>query len=288
MADEAKHEERSDAPRPELPERVTPQQMAAGVIEARAARMEAQMAAAAEQAPEPPPTFALPRPVPVALIVVGIALVVGFVADLAELWPPEFANWLWQTDLLERFFNLAITPLLGGLFLLVGLWLADALEGTRSRLRLGTMGGLAVGFGLGLILAFPLYLHTVHRIVELRTAELNRMRVEQRLDADQLEAALKRLKQTTFGKQLRYGANAAAMGSAAILLGMFAIRSARRKADVAFNCPRCESTDVRLAKMNRDERSLALFTRLHTFSCRRCGRRFVRFSLTGKPYTFFF
>jgi len=239
------------------------------------------------------PSLPLPRPLPTALIVVGLGLLLAFLADMVALLPPQPQDVVWQVNVLERLFNEASIPMLALLAMLSGLWLSDALNGTKSRVFNAVLGGLALVFGLALLLAIPLYSNNVNRIYTFRKAEIlneKQLRKPEKGSelADQYDRALEELKANTFRNVFRFNANAGVVGVALVLLGVLGIRQTRKRPDVGFTCPTCKSGNVRLSQMNPTEKSLALVTRIHTFRCQDCGWRFRRWSLTGKPFTFLF
>lgn len=241
----------------------------------------------------PAPSLALLRPLPAALGIVGLALVLVFLFDLGALLPPRFQDTLWQIGFLERLFNEASIPLLGILAMLAGAWLGDAIDGEKSRLKTGAIGALALVMGVSILLAIPLYSNNVNRVYKLKHAELLDARKAQAPDpgsdlAIRFDKAEAELSSSLFANAFRFNANAGTMGIALLLLSVFGIRQTRKRADVGFTCPTCKSANVRLSQMNPTEKSLALVTRLHTFRCQDCGWRFRKFSLTGKPFTFFF
>ncbi len=235
----------------------------------------------------------LPRALPTSLLVGGVALFLAFLFDLVPLWPPQFQSITWQIALLERIFNQVSIAMLGVLAILCSIWIGDTITGIKSRLTSGVVGVLSVVMGVCLLLAIPLYSQNINRLFQLKKIEIANQR---QLDApapgselaEKYDGALKDLRENLAKSAFRFNANAGVMGFALFVLGAMGVRYTRKRPDVGFSCPTCQSTQVRLSQMDATEKSLALVTRLHTFRCQDCGWRFRRFSLTGKPFPFFF
>ncbi|AGY57656.1 hypothetical protein [Gloeobacter kilaueensis] len=251
-----------------------------------------------EQAPSPAaaPSAAqiIPRPLPTALGFAGVGLLLAFLADLLPFVPPQTHNLLWQIAFLEHVFNTASVAMLGILLLLAGIWLGDILNDEKSRLKSSLSGSLALLVGLALVFSVPLYIQNVNRLYQIKKSEI----LSQRKSnaplvggslADRFDTVLVELDNSIFKNTARYSANALAIGFVTASLGIFAIRYTRNRPEVGYTCPACDSSEVRRSgQLSPTEQSLALFTRIHTFRCNACGWRFRRFSLTGKPFPFFF
>ncbi|MBC7881738.1 MAG: hypothetical protein H7Y37_10445 [Anaerolineae bacterium] len=238
-------------------------------------------------------TFVLPRPLPTALFCVGLALFLGFLSDCSSLLPLNVANIIWQINSLERVFNEASIPMLSFILMLSGVWLNNAVNGTKNKILGWICGLISLVIGVSLLLAVPLYLKNINFAYRIKSEEiLNQRKIDKPAPrselAEKYDASLKELSDTVYRNVLRFGTNGVVMGGALVLLGIFGIRQTRDRADVGFTCVTCGSSKVRLSQMNANEQSLATFTRIHTFRCEDCSRRFRKFSITGKPFPFFF
>jgi hypothetical protein len=237
--------------------------------------------------------FVLPRPLPTALFCVGLALFLGFLADCSSLLPLQVTNTVWQINSLERLFNEASISMLSFTLMLSSVWLDDAVSGTKNKFLGWICGGLSLVLGAFLLFAVPLYVKNINFAYRFKSEEILK---ERKLDnpaprsdlAEKYDESLKELSSTVFKNVLRFGTNGAVMGGALMLLGIFGIRQTRDRPNVGFTCATCSSSKVRLSQMNATEQSLATFTRIHTFRCEDCGLRFRKFSITGKPFPFFF
>lgn len=233
------------------------------------------------------------RPLPTSLIILGAVLTCGFFCDQSITFPPHFYDVVWRIAFLEKIFNEASIPLLGVTIMLGGIWLGDFLAGATNKTLNLTVGCLGMALGLMFVLSVPLYSMDVRVVRRFKLAEIENQRKEVRPepgseDAAKFDAAVDNLNQSTFKSMFRMDADALLSGTALILMGSFGIRQLREKAGVGFCCPNCMSEDICVSPMDPSEKSLAFATRLHMFLCHECGWRFRRFSLTGKPFTFFF
>jgi hypothetical protein len=233
------------------------------------------------------------RPLPTSLMILGLALLFGFFCDQAITFPPRFYDVAWRIAFLEKIFNEASIPLIGITISLGGIWLGDFLAGAKNKvLNLG-FGCLGIALGLMFVLTVPLYSMDVRIVQHFKLAEIEKQRKEAQPepgseDAVKFDTAVEDLNQALFKNVFRMNADALLAGTALILLGSFGVRQIRDKAGVGFCCPNCMSEEICLSPMDPSESSLAFTTRLHMFLCHECGWRFRRFSLTGKPFTFFF
>jgi hypothetical protein len=237
--------------------------------------------------------FVLPRPLPTVLFCAGLALFLGFLADCSSLLPLQAFSIVWQINSLERLFNEASISMLSFTLMLSSVWLGNAVSGTKNKFLGWTCGLLSLVLGTFMVLAVPLYAKNINFAYHLKAEE---MANERKIDApapgsdlaEKYDASLKELSSTVFKNVFRFGSNGVVMGGALILLGIFGIRQTRDRPEAGFICATCSSNKVRLSQMNATEQSLATFTRIHTFRCEDCGLRFRKFSITGKPFSFFF
>jgi hypothetical protein len=233
------------------------------------------------------------RPLPTSMLVLGLTLLLGFFCDQVISLPPRFYDVAWRIACLEKVFNEASILLLGITISLGGIWLGDFLAGAKNKALNLTFGCLGIAFGLMLLFAVPLYSMDMRILQKFKLTEIENQRKEAQPepgseDAAKYDAAIADLNVAIFKNVFRMNANAILVGTSLILLGSFGVRQVRDKAGVGFCCPNCMSEDICLSPMDPSESSLAFATRLHMFLCHECGWRFRRFSLTGKPFTFFF
>jgi hypothetical protein len=237
--------------------------------------------------------FVLPRPLPTALFCTGLALFLGFLADCSSLLPLQVVSMVWQINSLERVFNEASILLLSCTFMVSSVWLSNSVNGTKNKFLGWACGLLSLGLGLSIALAVPLYVKNISFAFRLKSEEIAN---ERKIDnpapgsdlAEKYDASVKELSTTVYRNSFRFGANGVVMSGALLLLGIFGIRQTRDRPEVGFTCATCSSSKVRLSQMSATEQSLATFTRIHTFRCEDCGWRFRKFSITGKPFPFFF
>jgi hypothetical protein len=239
------------------------------------------------------PTAKFLRPLPASLIILGSALLFGFFFDQVVSLPPRFYDVTWRITFLEKVFNEASILLLGIAISLGGVWLGDFLAGAKNKALNLTFGCLGIALGLALILSVPLYTMDARIIQKFKLTNIENQRKEAQPepgseDAAKFDKAVEDLNQTMFKTVFRMNADAILAGTSLMLVGIFGVRQLRDKAGVGFCCPNCMSDEICLSPMDPSEKSLAFATRLHMFLCHECGWRFRRFSLTGKPFTFFF
>lgn len=233
------------------------------------------------------------RPLPASLMIMGLALLLGFICDQVVAFPPRFYDVTWRIAFLEKVFNEASIPLIGITIILGGIWLGDFLAGAKNKALNLAFGCIGIALGFMFVLGVPLYSMDVRIVQQFKLAQIEQQRKEVKPapgseDAAQFDAAVEELNQTMFKNVFRMNADAILAGTALILLGSFGVKQTRDKVGVGFCCPNCMSEEICLSPMDPSEASLAFTTRLHMFLCHECGWRFRRFSLTGKPFTFFF
>jgi hypothetical protein len=233
------------------------------------------------------------QPLPTSLLILGLALLLGFLCDQSVAYPPRLYDVAWRISFFEKVSNEASIPLLGITISLGGIWLGDFLTGVKNKALNLAFGCLGIALGIMLILGVPLYSMDARVVQHFKLADIEQQRQRAHPEpgsenAAKFVAAVEDMNQTMFKNVFRMNADAILAGTSLILLGSFGVRQVREKAGVGFCCPNCMSEDICLSPMDPAESSLAFTTRLHMFLCHECGWRFRRFSLTGKPFTFFF
>jgi len=242
----------------------------------------------------PDPRAEFLRPLPTAGLVTGSAMVCGLLLDLSLQLPGDAANVAWRIGFLEKLFDSASLLVLGMALMSASVWFADLLQGYKHR-KLGmSIGVLSTLMSAGVLLSVPLYSMDAQVMFNYQREQLNEERrmahpLPGSYEADRFELAARNMQRSMFQTAFRRNGLAILSGLVLLILGAQAIRQARRRRDVTFCCPNCLAEDVRTAPWQSDtEKSLAFWTRIHTFVCIYCNERFRRFSLTGRPFPFLF
>jgi len=235
----------------------------------------------------------VPRVFPTSLVVVGVMLIFAYSSDLLAQFPPRLYDIGWQLNFTESALNSATVPVIGTTFMLLGFWLGDSLRGKKNKGFQLFCYSLIVLLGLALFLLIPLYANNSTRLYKLEVSKIEEQREQIKPQegselAVRFESALDTSKQQYYTRVFRMSANGLFHGIALFFLSLAGIRYAREQADSGFECPMCKSGRITPANKSPLEASMSSVLRIHPFSCQDCQYRFNRFSLTGKPYRFFF
>ncbi len=234
----------------------------------------------------------LPRAFPASILVAGLMLICAYTADLLSQFPPRLYDLQWQIAFAEGAMNSATVPVIGSIFLLLGFWLGDAIRGQKNKGIQRFVYALVLLFGIALFLLVPLYISNVTKIFDAQIAKVEQQRDQIKPEpgselAVRFNSAIDVAQGQYWRRLLRMSANGVFHGAALFVIALAGIRYARDKADAGFECPSCRSGRIAPAVKTPIEASLSIL-RIHPFTCQECSFRFRRFSLTGRPYRFFF
>jgi hypothetical protein len=123
---------------------------------------------------------------PLLLKVAGMALILGIAVDyLTLLFPFNFLNSEWLSNLIDQFVGRGVVPLLGLGLVFLGLWMDDSIH--RAGKLLKPLILMAMGLGLMFLLFTPLYFNSNRLVSAAASTRINR---EAEAAAQQLDRQL--------------------------------------------------------------------------------------------------